>query len=89
VNLSQSFQHFRGDICYDRVDILAFGYSLVDMFLQGLLKILYDEVSPTVLLSVTVIIGEASVVSIVFLLFVLLQESAFLEYTGVPRAVRV
>jgi hypothetical protein len=86
VNLSQSFQHFRGDICYYRVDILAPGNSLVNILLQGLLKELYDEIPSSVLLSVVIIVGEASEV---FLLFVLLEVCALLEHTGVTGAVGV
>ena len=66
VNLSQSFQHFWGDICYYRVDILPLSKLLVNIFLHGLFKELYYEVPSSVLLSVIIIIGEASELSIVF-----------------------
>jgi hypothetical protein len=66
MNLSQSFQHFWGYICYYRVDILALGYSLVNILLQGLFKELYYEVSSSVLLSMFIIIGEATELSIFF-----------------------
>ena len=66
MNLSQSFQHFWGYICYYRVDILALGNSLVNILLQGLFKELYYEVSSSVLLSMFIIIGEATELSIFF-----------------------
>ena len=84
VNLYQSFQHFGSDICYNRVDVLAIGNSFVNMFLQGLLKVLYYEVPSTILLSVIEIIGEASE-----LFIELLEVYALLENTGVTSAVGI
>jgi hypothetical protein len=81
VHLYQRFQHFGGDICHDSVDILALGNSLMNILLQGLLKVLNDEVSSPVLLPVIIVFGEARVLSYVVLLIVFLEEKALLEHT--------
>ena len=65
VHLSQSLQHFGGDICHNRIDFFFIGNSLINMLLQGLLEVLYDEVTSPVLLPVIIIFGEAGVLSYV------------------------
>ena len=63
VHLSQSFQHFGANICYDEVDILAFAISLINMLLYGLLKELDDKVSSFVFHAMIIVIGETGQLS--------------------------
>ena len=60
VYLSQCFQHFLCYICHDSVENLSFRHSVIDMFLQGLLKVLYDEISSPILLSMVIVFGNTS-----------------------------
>ena len=89
VHLSERFQHFRGDICHDFVNIFALVNSLINMLLQGLLEVLNYEVPSPVLFSVIIVFGEASVLSFFVLLVVFLEEKALLEHTGIAYIVGV